>query len=85
MGFRFAFGKTNKIGKYIDGYISDRMKEKRAYETQLKKLGAQLEENRIDKQIHERLREVLEIKFIPQREEARTCIKKQFLKTFLLK
>jgi len=78
MGFRFAFGKTNKMGKYMDGYISDRMKEKRAYERQLKKLEAQLEENTIDKQIHERLREALEIKFIQQREEARTCIKNKF-------
>ena len=62
----------------MDGYISDRMKEKRAYERQLKKLEAQLEENTIDKQIHERLREALEIKFIQQREEARTCIKNKF-------
>ncbi|MCZ2808676.1 MAG: hypothetical protein O2V44_04915 [Candidatus Bathyarchaeota archaeon] len=54
------------------------MKEKRAYERQLKKLEAQLEKNTINKQIHERLREVLEIKFIPQREEARACIKNNF-------
>ena len=85
MGFRIAFGKTNKMGKYIGHYISDRMKEKRAYERQLKKFDAQLEKNTINKQIHDRLREDLEIEFIQQREEARACIKKQIQKTVILK
>jgi len=78
MGFHFAFWKKQKIGKLIGGYVSDRVKEKRAFQEQLKRLDSQLQEETIDQQIYERLRDVLEVNFIQQREKARTSIQINF-------
>ena len=80
MGFNFAFGKKQKIGKYIGAYVSDRVKEKQSYEKQLTRLEAQLKAKTIDQQVYERFRNLLEIKFIQTREEARKEIQNIFQK-----
>ena len=74
MGFHFAFWKKQKMGKLIDDYVNDRAKEKRVFQEQLKRLDAQLQDKTIDQQTHDRLRDILEVKFIQQREEALTSI-----------
>jgi uncharacterized protein (UPF0335 family) len=74
MAFHFAFWKKQKMGKLIGDYVSDRVKEKRAFQEQLKRLYAQLQDKTIDQQIYDRLRDILEVKFILQREEARISI-----------
>ncbi len=74
MAFHFAFWKKQKMGKLIGDYVSDRVKEKRAFQEQLKRLYAQLQDKTIDQQIYDRLRDILEFKFILQREEARINI-----------
>ena len=78
MGFRFTFGKTNKIARHIDSYVSARLKEKNAFEQQLTRLDAQLHANTINKQSYEQFRDLLEIKFIQAREEALTEIHTKF-------
>ena len=75
MAFHLAFWKKQKMGKLIGDYVSDRVKEKRAFQEQLKRLYAQLQDKTIDQQIYDRLRDILEVKFILQREEARISIK----------
>ena len=78
MGFNFAFGKKQKIGKYIGTYVGDRVKEKQSYEKQLTRLEAQLKAKTIDQQVYERFRNLLEIKFVQTREEARKEIQNNF-------
>ena len=78
MGFHFSFWKKQKIGKLIGSYISDRVKEKRAFKEQLKRLDSQLQEETINQQIYERLRNVLEFNFVQKREEARLKLHNNF-------
>ncbi len=70
MGFNFIFGKKKKIGKSINAYVGDRVKEKRAFEQQLERLEVQLRNKTVDKETYKRLRDVLEINFVQRREEA---------------
>jgi ribosome-associated translation inhibitor RaiA len=70
MGFNFSFGKKKKIGKSIRTYVADRVKEKRSFEKQLERLEAQLQNETVDQDTYERFRDVLEINFVKQREEA---------------
>ena len=71
MNFSFGFGKTTpNTGKVIQSYLKARLEEKRILSEQLKRLGAQLKDKKIDKQTYERLKDVLEINFLQQREEA---------------
>jgi hypothetical protein len=78
MDFHLAFWKKQKMGKLIGNYISDRAKEKRVFQEQLKRLDAQLQDKTIDQQKYDRLRNILEVRFIRQREEARTSIQNNF-------
>ncbi len=74
MALHFAFWKKQKMGKLIGDYVSDRVKEKRAFQEQLKRIYAQLQDKTIDQQLYDRLRDILEVKFIQQREDALTNI-----------
>jgi hypothetical protein len=78
MGFHFAFWKKQKIGKVIGCYVNDRIKEKIAFHEQLKRLDSQLKEKTIDQQLYDRLRDILEVKFNQQREDALTSIQNIF-------
>ena len=78
MGFHFAFWKKQKIGKLIGSYVNNRVKENIAFDEQLKRLDSQLQEKTIDQQTYDRLRDILEVKFIQQHEDARTSIQNIF-------
>ncbi len=68
--FSFVFGKKKKIGKSIRTYVGDRVKEKRAFEQQVKGLEIQLRNKTVDQDTYNRLRDILEINFVQRREEA---------------
>lgn len=70
MKFNFGFGRTPNTGKVIQSYLKVRLEEKRTLSKQLEILEAQYKGRTIDKQTYKRLKEVLEINFIQQREEA---------------
>jgi uncharacterized membrane protein YheB (UPF0754 family) len=71
MGFKLAFGKKKKMERSIRAYVTRRLKEKRSFQEQLKRLEFQLQNNMLDKFSYERMREVLEINFVQQQEESR--------------
>jgi regulator of replication initiation timing len=77
MAFGFALGKSSNSVKLIRKYVKERVKENQNLSDQLERLDAQLENKSIDKYTYERLRDVLEINSIKQREEA---LEKAFLK-----
>ena len=79
MGFHFVFGKKKKIGKSIRTYVRDRVNEKRAFNEQLERLEVQLQNKTLDQDLYERMREILEINFVQQREEARMYMQNTFL------
>jgi hypothetical protein len=70
MGFRVKSWHTNNQVKLIRKYISERAKEKKVFDDQLQRIDSQLQDNSIDEYMYERLRDVLEINFFKQREEA---------------
>ena len=78
MAFGFAMGKSSNTVKLIRKYVKERVKENQILNDQFERLGAQLEDKTIDKYTYERLRDVLEINSIKQREEA---LEKAFLKS----
>lgn len=67
------------MGKSIRAYVTSRVKEKRAFEEQLKRLEAQLQNKTLDQDLYERMREILEINFVQQGDEARMYIQNTFL------
>lgn len=77
MGFWFTLKGTNNSVKFIRKYVNQRTKEKQALNDQLKRIDSQLQNDTIDKYTYERLRDVLEINYFKQREEA---LEKAFLK-----
>jgi hypothetical protein len=77
MGFGFTLKRTNNSVKFIRTYVYQRAKEKQTFTAQLKRIESQLQNDTIDKYTYERLRDVLEINFFKQREEA---LEKTFLK-----
>jgi ribosomal protein L31E len=77
MAFGITVGKSSKAVKLIRKYVKERVKENQILSDQLVRLAAQLENKTIDKYTYERLRDVLEINSIKQREEA---LEKAFLK-----
>jgi regulator of replication initiation timing len=77
MAFGFSVGKSSNSVKLIRKYVKERVKENQNLNDQLERLDAQLESKSIDKYTYERLRDVLEINSIKQREEA---LEKAFLK-----
>ena len=77
MGFRFTLKRTNNQVKFIRKYVNQRVIEKQALNEQLNRIYSQLQNDTIDKHTYDRLRDVLEINFFKQREEA---LEKAFLK-----
>ena len=77
MAFGFAVGKSSNAVKLIRKYVKERVKENQTLNDQFERLDAQLENKSIDKYTYERLRDVLEINSIKQREEA---LEKAFIK-----
>ena len=70
MGFGFASAKSSNAVKLISKYVKVRVKEKRVLNNQLEILNQQLQSETIDEYTYERLRDVLEINFVKQRDEA---------------
>ena|GEM_PF-6330713 len=70
MVFSFPFGKSKKAVKLIREYVKERVKENQLIKSQFERLDDQLENKIIDKDTYKRLRNVLEIYSIRQREEA---------------
>jgi hypothetical protein len=81
MGFHFVFGKKKKIEKSIRTYVKKRVNKRRAFEEQLERLEAQLQNKTLDQDNYERMKDILEINFVQQREEARTYMQNTFLRT----
>jgi regulator of replication initiation timing len=78
MGFGFSVWKSNNTVKLIRKYVKERVKENQILDGQLERLDTQLENKTIDEDTYKRLRAVLEINSIKQREEA---LEKAFLKS----
>jgi len=78
MGFNLPFGKERKMRKLIGNYIKDRVREKRVFEEQIRRLDAQLEDEQIDQQIHERLRRILEAQYFQKQQEQWATVKNKF-------
>ena len=70
MGLRVKSWHIKNQVKLIRKYIGERAKEKKVFDDQLQRIDSQLQENSIDEYMYERLRDVLEINFFKQREEA---------------
>ena len=70
MVFGSTFGKSKKAGKLIQKYVKERVKENQLINSQRERLNSQLQNKTIDKDTYKRLRNVLEIYSIKQREEA---------------
>jgi regulator of replication initiation timing len=77
MGFGFSVWKSSNTVKLIREYVKERVKENQIINGQLERLDSQLENKSIDEDTYKRLRAVLEINSIKQREEA---LEKAFLK-----
>jgi len=56
--------------KLIKRYVKQRVKEQRVINNQLERLNEQLQNETIDEYTYERLRDVLEITYLKQRDEA---------------
>jgi len=78
MGLSLPFWKKRKFQKLVGNYISLRVKEKRAFDEQKKRLDAQLQDKKIEQQIYERLREVLEANYFQQQFREWTKIEEKF-------
>ena len=70
MNLSLSLGKSTDKVKVIRNYVKVRAKEKQILDNQLERLDVQLRKHEIDKHTYERLKDVLEINFIKQREEA---------------
>jgi hypothetical protein len=82
MGFSLPFGKQWKMQKLIGRYVKARVREKRAFEEQIRRLDAQLHDKQINKQIHERLRGILETQYYQKQQEQWTNVKSKFQNPF---
>ena len=80
MEFKFSFGKK-KMVKSIRAYVTGRVKEKKAFEEQLKRLEVQLQNKTLDQFTYERMRDILEASFVQQQEESRVQMQNTFLKS----
>ena len=78
MGFSSPFGKERKMRKLIGNYVKDRVREKRAFNEQIRRLDVQLEDKKFDQYIHERLREILETKYYQKQQEQWAKIENKF-------
>jgi hypothetical protein len=79
MVFSSSFGKKRQFRKLIKNYISFRIKEKRDFDEQLKRLDAQLQDEELTPDVYERLKDVLEIKYFEQQQEEWAKVRNKFL------
>ena len=70
MAFGFTLSKPNNTVKFIRKYVKERVKEKQILHEQLERLNVQLLNDAIDQYTFERLKGVIEINFMRQRDEA---------------
>lgn len=78
MEFSLPFRKERKMRKLIGNYIKDRVREKRAFDTQIRRLDAQLNDNRIKQQTYERLIVVLETQYYQKQKEEWLKVENKF-------
>jgi hypothetical protein len=69
MGFGLSLKRQDKSVKLIRKYLNLRIREKHTFLDQIERLDSQLQNNTIDRYTYDRLRDVLEINFIKQRDE----------------
>lgn len=81
MASHFGFGKKKKIGKFMGNYIEARRNERRAFEKELEKLDVLLRDGIIDQETYQRMKDMLEVAFVRQREEALASLQDTFLNT----
>ncbi|UCC58456.1 MAG: hypothetical protein JSW14_00575 [Candidatus Bathyarchaeum sp.] len=72
------FGKKRKMRNLIKSYVSFRVKERRVFNEQLKRLDDQLHDKKIDPDTHERLRDVLEAKYYREQQEEWAKVEDKF-------
>jgi len=70
MDFGFTLNKPKNTVKIIQKYVKERLKEKQVLDEQLKRLNAQLHNESIDHYTYQRLKGVIEINSIRQRDKA---------------
>jgi hypothetical protein len=78
MGFSIAFGKKRKMRKLIGNFVKGRLKEKTAFNQQMKRLDTQLHDKQIQKETHKQLVEILEMQYYQKQQEQWTKIKNKF-------
>jgi len=66
----FAPASAGNSVKLINRYVKQRVKEMRVLNDQLERLNQQLQNETIDEYTYERFRDVLEITYLKQRDEA---------------
>ena len=66
----FAAAPAGNSVKLIKRYVKQRVKEMRVLNDQLERLNQQLQNETIDEYTYERFRDVLEITYLKQRDEA---------------
>lgn len=71
-------GKKRRFRKLISNYISFRIKGKRVFNEQVKRLDNMLQEKVIKKDTYERLRIVLEVNNLQQQQEKWEKMKNKF-------
>ena len=69
LGFFTSAPAGNSV-KLIKRYVKQRVKEQRVINNQLERLNQQLQNETIDEYTYERLRDVLKITYLKQRDEA---------------
>jgi transposase len=78
MGFGSAFSKKAKMQKLIGNYVKRRIKERTAFNQQIKWLDTQLNDKQIDQDTYERFRQILEIKDLEKQQEGWSKIQNKF-------
>lgn len=66
--------KEKKLKKLMRTYVRNRLKQEKIFTLELEKLEALLRDKSIDQDTYARLRQILDINFAQQREEARAQI-----------
>jgi hypothetical protein len=70
MGLAFSVQRKTNSVRFINSFVKTRLKEKQALNEQLRRLETQLENEEIDEYTYGRLRDVIEINLIQQREQS---------------
>ncbi len=78
MGFSLPFGKQRKMRKLIGNYVKDRVREKRAFDEQIRRLHSQLNDKQIEKHTYERLIAILEAQYCQKQNEEWVKVENKF-------